>query len=134
MEMNGFGFAGFNFEENKKDRDGVQQDFVQNGFGNDWGLSLESFFGSPDEKKSKENADDSKKNGKKKKSSNKSNGKDEDVKLPVTVIARGFEKNLEGSGTMKLSEVGKKLIEEGYHQFEIPGMAFFYVFYQLQLC
>lgn len=129
MKMNEFGFAGFNFEENKKDVNNGQQDFSQKGFGNDWGLSLESFFGSPDEKKgkSKEKADQTKKSGKKEKAANKSNGKDEDVKLPVTVIARGFEKTLEGSGTMKLSEVGNKLIEEGYHQFEIPGMALFYV-------
>lgn len=129
METNEFGFAGFDFEEKETDRDDVQQNFFQNGFGNDWGLSLESFFGSPNEEKgkSKEKADNSKKKGKKEKTANKSNGKDEDIKLPVTIIARGFEKTLEGSGTLKLSEVGKKLIEEGYHQFEIPGMAFFYV-------
>ena len=44
MKMNEFGFAGFNFEENKKDVNNGQQDFSLKGFGNDWGLSLESFF------------------------------------------------------------------------------------------
>lgn len=130
MDFKGFDFGGFNFDENAKEKENNKQEFSQQGFGDDWGLSLESFFGAPadkkkgDKKKSDKNSDASKK---KEKSKSNSKGKDEDIKLPVTIIARGFEKTLEGTGTLKLSEVAKRLIEEGYHQFEIPGMALYYV-------
>ena len=130
MDLNGFGFDGFPFGGENKETE--EQNFSGQGFNADWGLSLESFFGTPDEKTNKGKKktdspkDTSKKNGKKE-SKKGSNGKDEEVKLPVTVTGRGFEKIIEGSGVLKLSDVAKRLIEEGYHQFEIPGMALYYV-------
>lgn len=129
MEFKGFDFGSFNFEETKKENAG--QEISGTGFSDDWGLSLDSFFGSNEKKQeSKKKADgkkESSKKGDKKESKKNSNGKDEEIKLPVTVIARGFEKTLEGNGVLKLSEVAKRLIDEGYHQFEIPGMALYYV-------
>lgn len=131
MSVKGFEFDGFEFGNDVNEKENTNSGYSQLSFADDWGMSLDSFFNTPEvtKKETKKKVElknqSSKKETKKQKSS--SNGKDEDVKLPVTVIARGFEKTLEGSGSCKLSEVSKKLIEEGYHQFEIPGMAFYYV-------
>ena len=133
MEFKGFEFSGFGFEETVKENAKVEQGLVQQGFGEDWGMSLESFFGSaePAKKEKKKKADSkdstSKKDAKKSNEKSGSKGKDEEVKLPVTIIARGFETKLEGTGSIKLSEVAKRLIDDGYNQFEIPGMALHYL-------
>lgn len=128
MNFNGFEFGGFNFEETKRKEESTVKG---QGFNDDWGMSLESFFGELEKtEETKTKADNKKTSGKKsgkKESKKTSNGKDVEVKLPVTVSARGFEKTFEETGSMKLSEIAARLIEEGYHQFEIPGMALYYV-------
>jgi len=50
-----------------------------------------------------------------------------DVTLPVQVKARGFSSVIEGTGTMKLSAVADKLIEEGYNQLLIKNIALIYL-------
>ena len=127
MEFKGFEFGGFNFEDTKRENGG--QEIAGTGFNDDWGLSLDSFFGGNEKTQANKKADEKKsttKKSDKKESKKSSNGKDEDVRLPITVIGRGFEKTMEGNGVIKLSEVAKRLIDEGYHQFEIPGMALYY--------
>ena len=48
MEFKGFDFGSFNFEETKKENAG--QVISGTGFSDDWGLSLDSFFGSNEKK------------------------------------------------------------------------------------
>lgn len=52
----------------------------------------------------------------------KSAGKDFDVSLPVTVRARGFSFLLEESGTLKASELVKRIFEDGYQEISLDGM------------
>jgi len=96
-----------------------------------------NFFGSPEpqkkEKASKKGADKkaapAKKEtaGKEKKSTGKGKGNfDTDVALPVKVQARGFATVVEGTGTMKLSQMAEKLLADGYTQFALGKMGLAY--------
>lgn len=52
---------------------------------------------------------------------------DKDVTLPVEVKGRGFSEVVEGTGTMKLSEIADKLIADGYNQLSLKKMGLTYV-------
>lgn len=57
-----------------------------------------------------------------KKSSGSKKGTDFDVKLPVTVKARGWSKILDGTGKKKVSEIFKNLSEQGYREVELSDV------------
>ena len=125
MDFGGFGF-GFDFDT----VEGSASETSGNSGFEDWGQALENFFDTPTKKvekssKASEKKGDVKKTGAKA-DKKKGNGKDDDVTLPVTIRARGFKTTIDGFGKMKLSEIGKKLIEDGYNQFLIPGMGLVY--------
>lgn len=127
--MNGFNFNGFDFGENSMP---TEMQFEQQTFSAEgWGFPMESFFDMPEskgQKKAETSKKEVKKEGAKEYPGKKQKAvEDISVNLPVTVIARGFEKLVDGSGSKKISEIVDLLIKEGYEQFQIPGMSLYYV-------
>ncbi len=58
---------------------------------------------------------------------NKAGTYDCDVALPVTVKGRGFRHLMNGTGTIKMSELADKLIEVGLKHIMLPNIGLFYI-------
>lgn len=103
----------------------------------DFGTNSEDFFnvgGKPkkeEKKESKKESTKAKSSDKTKKASagkgNKAGTCDCDVTLPVTVKGRGFRHLVDGSGSMKMSELADKLIEAGLKHIMLPNIGLFYI-------
>ena len=123
----------FNFGENNFGSFGGFGDSGDSGFGVN---SSDFFLSSKERKEEKKKAEKAEKDAQKKaeqekvaekkKAEAKAKAKDMDIPYPFVVIARGFRKEYEGEGTIKISEVWDNLLEEGYDQFKIDGFKMVY--------